>query len=46
MCFVTSPYAPALLFLMDVAMEANRGKNRTANNVSANDCTGGAEKYR
>lgn len=32
---------------MDVAMEANWGKkNQTANNVSANDCTGGDEKYR
>lgn len=32
---------------MDVAMEAIWGKkNQTANNVSANDCTGGAERYR
>lgn len=47
MCFITSPYAPAVLSLMDVAMEANWGKkNQTANNVSANDCTGGDEKYR
>lgn len=46
MCFITSPYVPAGLSLMDVAMEANWGKNQTANNVSANDCTGGDEKYR